>query len=183
MPPKKLGLPARPSGAFHAEIRSGEMRLGLGTFDTAHEAARAYDAAAWCLRRPRREMNFPEVATRERAQEPAPTPRFVTDEDRRENRRRERRLGIAEMDKEAMAVWRQRFPKDVINEREFYAQRGAERASYHEDRRTRKEAALFNIELKEASTWYDDERWNDAFITTSESEDTSDTTESEEDDE
>lgn len=69
MPPKKLGLPARPSGAFHAEIRSGEMRLGLGTFDTAHEAAHAYDAAAWCLRRPRREMNFPELATRERARD------------------------------------------------------------------------------------------------------------------
>nr|XP_020179109.1 ethylene-responsive transcription factor ERF113-like [Aegilops tauschii subsp. strangulata] len=67
---------ARPSGAFSAEIRSGEMRLDLGTFDSAHEAAYAYDAAAWRLRRPRREMNFPEVATREQAQELAPPPRL-----------------------------------------------------------------------------------------------------------
>ena len=93
-------------------------------------------------------MNFPEVATRERAQELAPPPGLVTYEDHRDNRRRERRLGIAEMDDEAMAVWRRCFPEDVVNEREFYAQRRAERAAYHEDRRTRKAVALFNIELK-----------------------------------
>ncbi|KAE8798482.1 putative AP2 protein [Hordeum vulgare] len=52
------GVRPRPSGMFYAEIRSGNMRLGLGTFETAHEAARAYDAAAWRLRRPRAQMNF-----------------------------------------------------------------------------------------------------------------------------
>ena len=50
-----------------------------------------------------------------------------TDEDRRDNRRREHRLGIAEMDEEAMALWCQHFPWDIINDREFYAQRRAER--------------------------------------------------------
>ncbi|XBH63821.1 hypothetical protein VPH35_117711 [Triticum aestivum] len=125
-------------------------------------------------------MNFLEVATRERAQKLAP-PRLVTDEDRHDNRRRERRLSITEMDEEAMAVWGQRFPEDVVNKREFYTQRRverwAERAAYHEDMHTRKAAALFNIELKEASTWdSDDERWIVAFIPTSEWEE--DTTES-----
>ena len=69
--------------------------------------------------------------------------RLITDEDRRGNRRREHRLGIAEMDEEAMALWRQQFPQDIINEREFYAQRRAERekrraerAAYREDKRT-----------------------------------------------
>ena len=46
------------------------------------------------------------------------------------------------MDEEAMALWRQRFPQDIINEREFYElrraerdKRRAERAAYHEDKR------------------------------------------------
>ncbi|KAE8772827.1 hypothetical protein D1007_55085 [Hordeum vulgare] len=65
---------ARSSNMFYAEIRSGKMRLGLGTFDTAEDAARAYDAMAWCLNRPRREMNFPEVMTMEWAEPEAAVP-------------------------------------------------------------------------------------------------------------
>nr|XP_051229792.1 ethylene-responsive transcription factor 2-like [Lolium perenne] len=52
------GVRARPSGRFDAEIRSGEERIRLSTFDTAHEAVRAYDAVAWRLGRSRRQMNF-----------------------------------------------------------------------------------------------------------------------------
>ena len=72
-------------------------------------------------------MNFPNVPTRERAQELAPLPRLITDENRRDNRRRGHRFGIAEMDGEAMALWHQHFLQDIINEREFYVQRRAER--------------------------------------------------------
>nr|XP_051190907.1 ethylene-responsive transcription factor ERF084-like [Lolium perenne] len=73
MPPRRRppsgyhGVGARPSGRVDAEIRSGEERIRLGTFDTAHEAARAYDAVAWRLGRSRRAMNFHDVFTRERA--------------------------------------------------------------------------------------------------------------------
>ncbi|KAE8818137.1 Ethylene-responsive transcription factor CRF1 [Hordeum vulgare] len=70
------------------------MRLGLDTFKTA----RPYDAAAWSLRRPRREMNFPDMLTREWTQELAPPRPLITAEDRQDNRRRERRLSIVEMD-------------------------------------------------------------------------------------
>ncbi|KAF6994467.1 hypothetical protein CFC21_011162 [Triticum aestivum] len=181
MPPRRRetwgyhSVRARPFGGFSAKIQFREVRLGLGTFDTAHEVARVYDAATWHLWRPHREMNFPNVPTRERAKELAPPPRLITDHDRR-NRRREHHLGIAEMDEEAMALWRQHFPQDIINEREFYAQRRAERekrragrAAYHEDRCTRKAAAQFNIKLGAASPWdSDDDRYLDAYIETSE---------------
>ncbi|KAE8789715.1 hypothetical protein D1007_36083 [Hordeum vulgare] len=81
MPPRPRGtlgyrgIHVRPSDTFYAEIHFDDMCLGLGTFDTADNATRAYNAAAWCLNRPRREMNFPDVMTREWAQylEPPPT--------------------------------------------------------------------------------------------------------------
>jgi hypothetical protein len=34
------GVRARPNGTFYAKIRSDDERIGLGTFETAHEAAR-----------------------------------------------------------------------------------------------------------------------------------------------
>ena len=87
-------------------------------------------------------MNFPNLPMRERAQELVPLPWLITNEDRRNHCRREHRLSIAEMDEEAMALWCQHFPQDIINEREFYAQRRAERdkrrverAAYREDKR------------------------------------------------
>ena len=116
MPPRRRetwgyrGVRACPSGGFSAEIRFRGMRLGLGNFNAANKAARAYDAAAWRLRWPHRTLNFTNVPTQERAQELAPPPWLITDEDRCDNQRREHRLGIAEMDKEAMALWPQRFP-------------------------------------------------------------------------
>jgi hypothetical protein len=146
---------------YYAEIRSSDdTRLGPGTFETAH----AYNAPAWRLGRPRAQMNFSDVRTCEQAQELAPPPRLVTEEDRHVQRRWERRLLIAEADEHAMAVWRERFTQDVVAENEFWAQRRAERAARRADKRARKEAAETQIELGEASTWdSDDSRWIDAF--------------------
>ena len=91
MPPRRRetwgyrGVCVYPSGGFFAEIRFRRMHLRLGNFDTANEATRAYDAAAWRLRWPHKTLNFPNVPTRERAQELAPLPRLSTDEDHRDN--------------------------------------------------------------------------------------------------
>ncbi|EMS48913.1 UDP-glucuronate 4-epimerase 2 [Triticum urartu] len=57
------------------------------------------------------------------AQDLAPLPRLFTDEDHRVHRRRQCRLAIADMDVEAMVVWRERFPQDIVDERQFYKQR------------------------------------------------------------
>ncbi|KAE8769269.1 T-complex protein 1 subunit eta [Hordeum vulgare] len=99
---------------------------------------------------PRREMNFPDAMMLEWAHNLAPHPRVVTEEHRRRIRRREHRLNIAEMNEHAMAEWCRQFPQDVLDEREFFtqmrterAERRAQQAAYHEDRRTRKQVALF----------------------------------------
>ncbi|XP_020169778.1 uncharacterized protein [Aegilops tauschii subsp. strangulata] len=175
------------SGAFSSEIYFREKRLILGTFDTAEEAAREHDAAAWRLRRPRPDMNFSTVSS-QRAQDLVPLPRLFTDEDRRVHRRRQRRLAIAEKDVEALVAWRGGFTQDIVDERQFYRQlrlerdaRRRERAAYREDKRSRKQAAQLKLKLRETSGWnFEDEQLADAYIQTSEEDITESESESDE---
>ncbi|XP_048561109.1 AP2/ERF and B3 domain-containing protein Os05g0549800-like [Triticum urartu] len=165
------GVHERPGGTYYAEIRSGDVRLGLGTFGTAHEAARVYDVAAWRLERSPTQMNFRDVFTREQAQSVAPPSRLITDQDRAEHRRRRRCLLVAEEDERAMAEWRQRHPKDVAAEHAFWAKRTAKRRAERLERRRRKPLAISQCNIIEAggvSIFGDNDlRWDDMWIDTS----------------
>ncbi|XP_020184014.1 uncharacterized protein [Aegilops tauschii subsp. strangulata] len=169
------GVHQRPNGWYSVEIRSGDVRLGLGTFETSYEAARAYDAAAWRLDRPRQQMNFQDVHTRQQAQDVAPPPRLITDQDRTEHARRQRRLLVAEEDERAMAEWRRRHPEDVANEEAFWARRReeqtAKRRAERLDRCRRKALAISQCEIAQngGQTIFssDDDRWEDMWLDTS----------------
>jgi hypothetical protein len=135
MPPRRRsssgyrGVRARPNGTFYAKIRSGDERIRLGMFETAHEAARAYDAVAWRLGRSRL------------------APPAITRKQRQHQRELEQRLIIVERDECLRLEWRKQFPEDVAVMEAFYAEKAEEKAAVkaakkanHEERRAKSAA-------------------------------------------
>ncbi|KAE8792184.1 putative AP2 protein [Hordeum vulgare] len=188
MPPRRRGASGyrgvrlRPNGGYYSEIRSGDLRLSLGTYETAHEAARAFDAAAWRLGRPHGQMNFQDVYTLQQALDVAPPPRLNTAQDRAEHAARQRRLLVAQEDERVMAEWRRRHPEDVAYEQVYWARRREEdtrrRREERLDRRRRKALANAQADIVVAGGRLffteNDDRWLDIWLSTSDDTDEGD---------
>ncbi|KAJ8558010.1 hypothetical protein K7X08_004776 [Anisodus acutangulus] len=60
--PKYKGVRLRKWGKWVSEVRlpNSRERIWLGSYDTAEKAARAFDAAQFCLRGPNAKFNFPD---------------------------------------------------------------------------------------------------------------------------
>ncbi|XP_051201980.1 AP2/ERF and B3 domain-containing transcription factor ARF14-like [Lolium perenne] len=135
MPPRRRGSSgfrgarARPKGTFYMEIRAVGFRVTLGTFTMPELATRAYEAAAWRFRRPRRDLNFQDVESLEEAEFLVPAPRLVSEEDSRRHRQVKPRIAIAEHDEELMRQWREQFHSNVDNTEAFFADLRAQRRS------------------------------------------------------
>ncbi|KAI4989611.1 hypothetical protein ZWY2020_036928 [Hordeum vulgare] len=56
-----FGVRAKPSENFGVEFSDAGRCCWLGTYPTIDEATHAYDAAVWRARRPKTDLNFPEV--------------------------------------------------------------------------------------------------------------------------
>ena len=172
MPPRRrsqsgyLGVRERPNGTFTAEIRSGDSRVPLGTFGTATEAARAYDAAAWRLNRPRRSMNFQDCRDAQEAANLVPEPCLVTAKDHREHRHRATLRLVEERDQRAVEEWYRNHPREERTELEFWntraaerAERRAERHDWRQERRRAKEQAEAELAAGLANWPAGDPRW------------------------
>ena len=59
-----FGVRQKPSGNWGVEFSDAGRRWWIGTYPSAHEAARAYDVAVWRAGRPRVLLNFPEIESR-----------------------------------------------------------------------------------------------------------------------
>jgi hypothetical protein len=106
---------------FYSEIRAAGERIVDKTLTMVEEVMHAYDAAAWWLGRPRRDMNFHDCKSREEAKFPAGPTNVVTTEQRHCQRALQRPLAVADTDERAMKAWHQAFPQDVTDENAFFA--------------------------------------------------------------
>ena len=158
------GVRERPNGLFYAEIRAAGVRQPLGNFLTADEAARAYDAVACVLGRPRSALNDPHVRSVEEAvflAEPGPD-RVVS------HRQSMRRIRIAQEDERAMADFSRRNPQHVILEKQFYKQKRAEckaaqaeRRARHREIRARRQFCIDQLRLDRPTISWDNPRMTD----------------------
>ena len=123
-----FGVRQKPSGNWGVEFSDAGRRWWIGTYPSAHEAARAYDVAVWRAERPREHLNFPEIESRVEAEMLVPQGikmKEITTK-KKTTKKPSVVVNAGETDEEAMARFAREHPEYVQAELEHYWKREAE---------------------------------------------------------
>ncbi|KAF7035900.1 hypothetical protein CFC21_046685 [Triticum aestivum] len=123
-----FGVRQKPSGNWGVEFSDAGRRWWIGTYPSAHEAARAYDVAVWRAERPRSHLNFPEIESRAVAEMLVPqgiNMKEITTTKKKKMKKPLVVVSAGETDEEAMARFA-RHPEYVQAKLEYYWKREAE---------------------------------------------------------
>ncbi|VAI80963.1 unnamed protein product [Triticum turgidum subsp. durum] len=123
-----FGVRQKPSGNWGVEFSDAGRRWWIGTYPSAHEAARAYDVAVWRAERPRSHLNFPETESRAKAEMPmlqGINMKEITTK-KKKTKKPSVVVSAGETDEEAMVRFAREHPKYVQAEMEYYWKREAE---------------------------------------------------------
>ncbi|KAE8783143.1 AP2-containing protein [Hordeum vulgare] len=129
-----FGVRAKPSGNFGVEFSDAGRRWWLGTYPSADEAARAYDVVVRRARRPKTDLNFPEVEFQAVAE--WLMPQGIRMEEM-PTKKAKKRLAVViapgESDKAAMYRFAREYPRYVQTELEHYSKRDTKKGVKKED--------------------------------------------------
>ncbi|XP_020187085.1 uncharacterized protein [Aegilops tauschii subsp. strangulata] len=125
-----FGVRQKPSGNWGVDFSDAGRRWWIGTYPSAHEAARAYDVAVWRAERPRSHLNFSEIESRAEAEMLVPqgiNMKEITTKKKKTTKKPSVVVSAGETDEEAMARFAREHPKYVQAEMEYYWKREAEK--------------------------------------------------------
>ncbi|XP_037445435.1 ethylene-responsive transcription factor ERF104-like [Triticum dicoccoides] len=119
----------KPSGNWGVEFSDAGRRWWIGTYPSAHKAARAYDMAVWRTERPRSHLNFPEIESRAEAEMLVPqgiNMKEITTKKKKKTKKPSVVVSAGETDEEAMARFSREHSEYVHAEIEYYWKHEAE---------------------------------------------------------
>uniref|UniRef100_M8C3Q4 Putative LRR receptor-like serine/threonine-protein kinase n=1 Tax=Aegilops tauschii TaxID=37682 RepID=M8C3Q4_AEGTA len=117
-----FGVRQKPSGNWGVEFSDAGRRWWIGTYPSAHEAARAYDVAVWRAERPRSHLNFLEIESRAKAEMLVPQGINMKKSTTKKKKTKKPSVVVSagETDEEAMARFAREHPEYVQAELEYY---------------------------------------------------------------
>ncbi|XP_048533716.1 ethylene-responsive transcription factor RAP2-2-like [Triticum urartu] len=123
-----FGVRQKPSGNFGVEFSDAGRRWWIGTYPSAHEAARAYDVAVWRAERPREHLNFPEIKSQAEAEMLVPQGIKMKEIPTKKKTMKKPSVvvSVGETDKEAIARFAREHPEYVQAKLEYYWKREEE---------------------------------------------------------